>query len=177
MGALVGDLLDVVSLDAGRLAVTPRRADASALVRQAIDSFQPSFAARDIAFAAEGAAGSAFAMIDHDRVLQVLTNLLSNALKFTAPGGAVTLALDHEGAAVRVSVIDTGPGIPAGKEAEIFERFRQAGPRDRRGLGLGLYISKCIIEAHGGRIWAENTGPRGAAVRFTLPASAERAAR
>lgn len=174
MNGLVGDLLDVVSLDAGRLDVKPRPLDASALVRQSLEAFQPSFAARDIALTADGATGEVVASFDHERMLQVLSNLLSNALKFTEPGGAVKVALDRDGADVRISVIDTGPGIPAGQETVIFERFRQVGPRDRRGLGLGLYISKCIVEAHGGRIWAESPGARGTAVRFTLPAAPDR---
>jgi two-component system sensor histidine kinase VicK len=108
--------------------------------------------------------------LDHDRVLQVLGNLLSNALTFTERGGRVSLALEEANSAAHFSVADSGVGIPAGQAEKIFERFEQVG-RDRRGHGLGLYIAKCIVEAHDGRIWAESPDAGGTALRFTLPAA------
>jgi signal transduction histidine kinase len=168
MNRLVGDLLDVVSLEAGELRVTLLPHDAVQLVKEAVETFQPSFSAKQIVLAADVAADPIVATFDHDRILQVLANLLSNALKFTEPGGRVVASVTVTGSEVRFAVTDTGVGIPADQTEAIFERFGQV-KRDRRGHGLGLYISKCIVEAHGGRIWAERLEGGGTALRFTLP--------
>lgn len=169
MNRLVGDLLDVVSLEAGRLSVSPQQHDVAALVGDALESFAPAFAAKGLTLTSELAPGSLLASLDHERILQVLANLLSNALKFTPKGGAVWLRVALEGAEVRVSVIDSGVGVPSGELEGIFERFHQVQARDRRGLGLGLYISRCIVEAHGGKVWAELPPDGGMALHFTLP--------
>jgi signal transduction histidine kinase len=168
LNRLVGDLLDVVSLEAGKLRITPQSQDAVQLVKDAVEAFEPSFAAKGVALATDVAAGSIAARFDHDRILQVLANLLSNALKFTARGGHVALSLARTGSEVRFSVTDTGVGIPAGREGAIFERFGQVA-RDGRGHGLGLYIAKNIVDAHSGRIWVEKPDAGGAALHFTLP--------
>ena len=101
------------------------------------------------------------AEFDHGRLLQGFANLIPNAIKFTAPGGGITVRGEQDGPIVRFSVHDTGTGIPTHLLGAIFERFWQVGQADRRGLGLGLHISKCIVEAHGGLIWAESTEGRG----------------
>ena len=173
MSRLIGDLLDVVSLEAGRLAVSPQRRDAVNLVRDAVDAFEPLFADKGITLRWHTEVGSLLAEFDDERILQVLANMLSNALKFTQRGGYVTLTVNRIGSEVCISVTDTGIGIPAGDEQAIFERFRQVRAKDRRGLGLGLYISKCIVEAHGGRIWAERLERGGTSLHFTLPGAAE----
>jgi signal transduction histidine kinase len=112
-------------------------------------------------------------MFDHDRILQVLANLISNSLKFTPEGGKIMIYGEPDGANLRLSVVDTGTGIPQGALDSIFERFSQADRKSRRGgLGLGLYISRCIIEAHGGRIWAQSQPGAGTEVSLTLPAHA-----
>jgi signal transduction histidine kinase len=110
------------------------------------------------------------ARCDRDRVSQVLSNLLGNAIKFTPSGGTVTLAAapSPEGG-VTVSVSDTGPGVPDALRERIFERFWQIGKPDRQGLGLGLYISKMIVESHGGRIFVDSAAGKGSTFRFTLP--------
>jgi signal transduction histidine kinase len=169
MNRLVGDLLDVVSLEAGRLDVRPGPRDAVQLVRDATEAFQPAFSAKGISFGSHVATGTLLAKFDHERILQVLANLLSNALKFTDSGGTVSLLAAPDEGYVRFSVIDTGVGVPADQLGPIFERFRQLMAKDRRGLGLGLYISRCIVEAHGGRIWAERTDAPGVSLHFTLP--------
>ncbi len=173
MNRLVGDLLDVVSLEAGKLRVTLQPHDAVQVVNEAIEAFQPSFSAKQIVLAADMALDPIIANFDHNRILQVLANILSNALKFTEPGGRVVSSVTVTGSEVRFSVTDTGVGIPEDHKEAIFERFGQV-KRDRRGHGLGLYISKCIVEAHGGRIWAERREGGGTALRFTLPLAAER---
>ncbi len=168
MNRLVGDLLDVVSLEAGKLRITPVAQDAAGVAKEAIGAFELSFSDKGVALTADLANGAIAASFDHDRILQVLANLLSNALKFTQRGGRVSLSLEETGGVAHFSVTDTGAGIPAGKEEEIFERFGQV-TRDRRGHGLGLYIARCIVEAHDGRIWTERPAAGGAAMHFTLP--------
>ncbi|MDP9150360.1 MAG: HAMP domain-containing histidine kinase, partial [Myxococcota bacterium] len=168
MNRLLGDLLDVVALEAGALPIHRRPHDASLTGKEAVEAHQLSFAAKGVALESQIAAGSIVAEFDHDRILQVLANLLSNALKFTERGGRVSLALVGSGSDIQFSVGDTGVGIPADQATAIFERFGQV-RRDRRGHGLGLYISKCIVEAHGGKIWVDSPGAGGATLRFTLP--------
>jgi signal transduction histidine kinase len=105
-------------------------------------------------------------------MLQVLANLITNAIKFTARGGAITVRGERAGDDFRLSVDDTGCGIPGNVLDAVFERFWQVGTNDRRGLGLGLYISKCIVEAHGGRIWADSRLGEGSVFHVTIPAAA-----
>jgi signal transduction histidine kinase len=169
MNRLVGDLLDVVSLEAGKLHVTPRPHDAVQLVRDAVDSFHALYATKQVALIVDVPATPVRATFDEERILQVLGNLLSNALKFTPAGGRVVLALARTGPDVHFTVTDSGVGIPGGLHEAIFERFRQVDPKDRRGLGLGLYIAKSIIDAHRGRIWVESPAGGGSALHFTLP--------
>jgi signal transduction histidine kinase len=110
------------------------------------------------------------AKFDHDRMLQVLANVISNAIKFTPEGGTVRVRGERVRDEVRFSVADTGRGIPDGMLEAVFERFGQVGANDRRGLDLGLYIARCIVEAHGGRMWAESEPGAWCRVSFTLPA-------
>jgi len=108
-------------------------------------------------------------LCDRDRVMRVLGNLLSNAAKFTSEGGNVTVTLAREEGFCKVSIADTGAGIDADALPHVFERFWQADSAARRGTGLGLAIAKGIVEAHGGRIWAESELGRGSTFHFTLP--------
>jgi signal transduction histidine kinase len=105
-------------------------------------------------------------------MLQVLANLITNAIKFTAPGGTVTVRGQRMDDELRLSVVDNGPGIAGSMLEAVFERFWQVGKNDHRGLGLGLYISRCIVDAHGGRIWAESRPGGGSAFHFTIPVAA-----
>jgi signal transduction histidine kinase len=110
------------------------------------------------------------ASFDRERMLQVLSNLLSNAIKFTAVGGKVRISREREGGTLCFSVRDTGTGIGPDHLEAVFERFWQVGKGDRRGFGLGLYIARCIVEQHGGRIWAKSELRNGTEILFTLPA-------
>ena len=173
MNRLIGDLTDVASIDAGKLAIVPSPGDLATLIGEVADSFQATACAKGISLLTEIAPPPLLAAFDQERILQVVANLVSNALRFTPKGGKVTLVGERDGASVRLSVADTGGGIPQGALESIFERFSQAGPKERRGgLGLGLYISRCLIEAHGGRIWAESPPGAGAKLCLTLPAHA-----
>jgi signal transduction histidine kinase len=169
MNRLIGDLVDVASIDAGKLAMTPASVDAASLVDEAIDTFAAAASAKGISLQAERVAQPLLAELDRDRILQVLANLITNSIKFTASGGSIVLRAEREGDQLRFSIRDTGSGIPADKLEAVFERFWQVGKNDRRGVGLGLYISRCIVEAHGGRIWAESTLGVGSTLCFTLP--------
>jgi signal transduction histidine kinase len=106
---------------------------------------------------------------DPDRILQVLENLIGNAIKFTPPGGRVILSAEKSADELRVRVGDTGPGIAEHELPHLFDRFWQAQKNDRRGVGLGLAICSAIITAHGGRIWAESRPGGGTLMSFTLP--------
>ncbi len=169
MNRLIGDLLDVASIEAGKLTVEPRPEDAIRLVRETVEAFQPSASAKGISLDSEVVRDSLLARFDHERILQVLPNLISNAIKFTPEGGRISIRVEPTEEDVRFSVTDTGQGMSAERMGRVFERFWQALSNDKRGLGLGLYISRCIVEAHGGRIWAESKPDAGSTFFFTLP--------
>jgi signal transduction histidine kinase len=174
MNRLIGDLVDVASIDAGKLALSPARGDLTALVAEAVDTFETTALAKGLTLTMELAERPLLAEFDYERMLQVMANLLTNAFKFTPAGGSVRVRCEHVDRRPTVAVTDTGCGIPAASLSTIFERFHQVGEKDRRGLGLGLYISRCVVEAHGGTIWAESVVNEGATVRFVLPAPDER---
>ena len=171
MNRLIGDLLDVASIDAGKLAITPVPGDAAALIAEAVDTFQAAASAQGVSLQAEDVVGPLRTEFDHDRMLQVLANIVTNAIKFTSRGGRIRVRGERAGDELRFTISDTGSGIPGNMLEAIFERFWQVGKNDRRGVGLGLYISRCIVEAHGGKIWAESTLGEGSRLCFTLPAA------
>jgi signal transduction histidine kinase len=168
MYRLIGDLVDVTSINAGKLAVVPIVADAATAVHEAVETWRPTALARSIELRVADVV-HVEARFDPERLLQVLGNLIANAVKFSAPGKAVTVGVERVGAEARFSVRDRGVGIPDDKLEAIFERFWQNGEQDRRGLGLGLYISHCIVAAHSGRIWAESELGAGTTFFFTVP--------
>jgi signal transduction histidine kinase len=170
MNRLIGDLLDVASIEAGRLAVTLEVGDPAQVATDAVDFFRAQAAASGIALVEDLAPPALTAAFDHARILQVLTNLLGNAMKFTPTAGTVAVRVERIDDEIRFSVTDTGVGIPPDSLGEVFERFRQVNANDRRGVGLGLYIAKCIVHGHGGRIWAESKAGEGSTFCFTLPA-------
>jgi signal transduction histidine kinase len=109
---------------------------------------------------------------DSERIGQVFTNLIGNAIKFTPDGGSVTVNIRPEGTYILAQVIDTGPGIPIDKQEKIFDKFYQLSEvqtRQQGGSGLGLSIVKSIVEAHGGRIWVKSQEGKGSDFRFILP--------
>lgn len=169
MNRLIGDLMDVATLDAGKLAIAPVSGDWGALIAEALDTFHASAAAKGLSLRTEIAEGPLVTEFDHDRMLQVLANLVANAMKFTSPGGKIRVGAERSEDGIRVWVSDTGSGIPAGMLEAIFERFWQVGKNDRRGMGLGLYISRSIVEAHGGAIRAESREGEGSTFSFTVP--------
>ncbi|RKH58199.1 sensor histidine kinase [Corallococcus aberystwythensis] len=172
MNRLIGDLVDVASIEAGHIRVAPALQDATTLVKDSLEAFQPLASAQGLTLDVELHGNTLMAKFDHERILQVLANLLSNAIKFTPGGGRILLRVEPVDQYVRFSVTDTGPGVPSHQLEVVFNRFWQARSEDRRGLGLGLYISRGIVEAHGGRIWAESQPGQGSTFLFTLPGAA-----
>ena len=168
MSRLIGDLLDVASIEAGRFMIAPDDHDVGRTLEEAVESFQSIASAKEISLAGEPPTDPAQARFDHQRILQVLGNLLTNALRFTPQGGRVSVRAERTGGETRFSVSDTGPGIAANRLEAIFERYEQGSSTDRKGLGLGLYIARRIVEAHGGRIWVD-TSATGSTFHFTLP--------
>ena len=169
MERLLTDLLDVARIESGMLRIVKRRYDLGKLLTGVLESYRPLFAARGVTFAVELPVSPIVASFDHDRIVQVLSNLLGNAMKFMSPQGTVGLYAEQQGDDVAFVVADDGPGIRPAALPHIFERFWQIDSNSRRGLGLGLYICKKIVEAHGGRISAESELGKGATFRFTLP--------
>lgn len=171
---LVSDMLDVASADAGRLELRLERLDLARLLRAATERAVPTpdrhrvrLDIRDFLYA-HG---------DEVRIERVVSNLVSNAFKYSAPDGLVTLRLDARGPYACVSVIDTGPGLTADQARKVFERYRRQTAGMQTGYGLGLYTSRKIIEAHKGRIGIVSTPGRGSRFYFELPAIASSPAR
>jgi signal transduction histidine kinase len=171
MTRLLSDLLDGARIDAGTLRIVPATHDVSALLREIGGLYTPLFEARKLSFTVDASALPVPGLIafDHDRIVQVLSNLLTNAMKFTQAGGAVSVRAAPHAHGVEVVVRDSGPGISKHALSHVFERFWQAGTHSSDGLGLGLYICKTIVEGHGGRIGVESELGRGTTFRFTLP--------
>ena len=174
MNRLIGDLVDVASIDAGKLSVSPVRGDLAILIAEAVDTFQASTQAKELTLEMEVTERPLMAAFDYERMLQVLANLITNAIKFTPPGGAIHVSGQPLTDSVQLAVRDTGVGIPPHLTEAVFERFRQVAEHDRRGLGLGLYLSKYLVEAQGGRMWAESQAGEGTTIYMSLPLITER---
>lgn len=174
MNRLIGDLVDVTSIDAGKFSVVTLPSDTRELVKESIETFQTSAQTKGITLKERGDYESYVAELDPERVLQVLANFISNAIKFTPQGGIITISRELGEDFLTINVVDTGPGIPPNMHKSIFERFWQIGENDRRGLGLGLYISKCIVESHGGKIGVESKAGEGSKFFFSLPVTIQR---
>ena len=173
MNRLIGDLVDVACIDAGKLAMQAVQGDVAALVVEAVDALQAAASAKGVSLAVQTLQEPCLAEFDHDRMLQVVANLVANSIKFTPKGGSIRVHFEREEELFEFFVTDTGEGIPVAMLEAVFERFWQVGKNDRRGLGLGLYITRCIIEAHGGSIRAESSPGKGTRMLFTLPFSAK----
>lgn len=169
MSRMSDDLLEMASIDAGHLSVDKKPEPAAALVTDAVSLLKPLATVRSIGLEVVEVAPGLVVSCDRERVLQVFTNIIGNALKFTQEGGSITLRSEPQADAVCFSVADTGRGIPAEDLAHLFESRWQGRQTARLGYGLGLAISKGIVESLGGRIWAESEPGRGTTLFFTLP--------
>ena len=171
MHQLIGDLLEAAKIEAGVLRAAPQPEDAGALIESAAEMLRVIAADKRILLATARSCGAGLVSCERNLILRVFANLIGNAIKFSPDGSSVSIGAEPQEAAVRFSVADTGPGIASEHLAHAFERYWQQQGSDRRGSGLGLYIAKGIVEAHGGRIWIESTPGQGTTVRFTLPSA------
>ena len=174
LARLINDLLDLSTIEAGKIDLRPVNIPLVTLVKDAAESLRPVAAEKLINLTVMSADPGVIAWADRDKVIQVLMNLIGNALKFTPTRGEVTVAVAKNSAAwMQISVTDTGPGIPAEEVNKVFGRFYQigqAGTQKTQGTGLGLAISKALVEMHGGKIWVESEAGKGSTFSFTLPA-------
>jgi PAS domain S-box-containing protein len=175
MRLLVQDLLDMSLIDAGKFSITKDSVDLTALVKEAHTLCQPQAEERAVRLQCTLAAGLPPVAADRRRVLQVLLNLIGNALKFVPAGGAVTIGTEPQDDTVRIWVTDTGVGIAEEHLASVFDRFWSADRREGGGVGLGLAVAKGIVVAHGGRIGVSSRRGVGSTFSFTLPVHANAA--
>ncbi len=172
---LISEFLDLGKLESGRLRLNLNPDDVVAIAARAIENFRPVGQRRRIELTLTASPSRIEAVVDTDRLDQVFSNLLQNAVKFSPTGGRIAVEIRARKDGIRISVADEGPGLPAGGDEMIFEKYIQSENRDS-GVGLGLYVCKAIIEAHGGAIWAENRPAGGARFVFELPAEPPRSA-
>jgi signal transduction histidine kinase len=167
---LIDDLFELSRIEAGDISWTMRRVELGDLIGDTVAAFRTSAEERGVHLAAELPVGEVVAEADAEKVQRVLYNLIQNAIRHTPADGSVTVRAKGGAGVVEVEVADSGEGIPAGQRQRVFDAFyRGDSARGEDGAGLGLAISRAIVEAHGGRIWLEDAQP-GTRVRFTLPA-------
>ncbi|MBL0940227.1 MAG: PAS domain S-box protein [Gemmatimonadaceae bacterium] len=166
---LIQDLQDVTRISAGRLRVERRSINLAALLKESADVFEPVMANASLQFVRDFASEYPALLADKQRVQQVLSNLLGNAARFTPAAGEIRIGAALEEGAVRIVVSDSGPGVAPEDVPRLFERYWQAPRLLRAGSGLGLYIAKGIVEAHGGEIGVHSETGKGARFWFTLP--------
>lgn len=169
MNRLIQDLLDVTRIEGGRLRIKCACEDARALAAEALDAFKPIATRKSLTLIGEIGEDLPRLYVDRHRVLQVFSNLLNNAVKFTPAAGRITVRAARTSAGgCRFEVSDTGPGLAPDQLAHVFDRFWQARKTAHMGSGLGLAIARGIIEAHRGRIWVESTPGHGTTFSFEL---------
>jgi len=172
MNGLIQDLLEVTRIESGRLTVEPRPEEVGPLIDEAVAMLRPLAAGRSILLESAYDRGLPLVHFDSARVLQVISNLIGNAVKFTPAHGRICIRCEQAASEVQFSIADSGAGIPAEQLPHIFGSFWQASSTDRRGIGLGLSIAEGIVGAHGGRIWVESEEGAGSTFFFTLPVAA-----
>jgi PAS domain S-box-containing protein len=170
MNRLIQDLLDVTSIEAGRLSLERDRTAVPTLVAGAVRMFEVEASHRNIQLACHVDENLPLVTADGSRIIQVLGNLLGNALKFTPDGGRITVRAEAQDRDVVIAVSDTGAGIPPEDQSRVFDRYWHARrTAKKRGTGLGLSIAKGIVQAHGGRIWLESVPGHGSTFSFSIP--------
>ncbi len=166
---LIGDILDMERFAEGKLLVQFASVDFGKIIDETNEAFQSMAGERNITLSVDQPRPIGVIHVDGERLRQVLMNLIGNALKYTPKGGKVRVIAETIDSELKVSVEDTGIGIPQEKRQQIFERFAQIQNKDRSGLGLGLYIAAMFIEAHNGKIGVESNKPAGSRFTFTVP--------
>jgi len=173
LARLINDLLDLSVIEAGRMQLKPTNFSLAGLIHEVNDILRPVTQEKLIHLEAGSMNGSVTVWADRDKITQVLTNLISNAVKFTSSQGKIDVSVQKNGVAwLQVSVADTGSGIAPEEANKIFDEFyqiTQPGGKKSRGVGLGLAISKKLIEMHGGKMWVESVVGKGSTFSFTVP--------
>lgn len=170
MNNLINDILSIVKLEAGQFEIVTATAPIRLVVQEAIEMLQPMAVDKNILLIEASTNIDCNLKYDFDRILQVLSNLIGNAIKFTPQLGQIVVEIEKCGPTyLKMKITDTGPGITADNLHNVFDRFWQANHNRRLGTGLGLSIAKNIIESHGGEIWVESKPGEGASFQFTLP--------
>ena len=146
-----------------------RREPVDSVLAEALALQQPAAQEKGLSITRRTSVDALDIRCDRDRVLQVFANLIGNAVKFCRAGDTITVTADLDGDHVRFSVADTGPGIDPAIQPYLFDAYRSGSEHAKQGSGLGLYITRGIVESHGGRIWVESTPGQGARFFFTLP--------
>ena len=171
MDALIRDLLDVTRVEAGRLKVDARPENTEELLSDALRTLAPVASQKSLRLRLSSPDDIPHVLADRERIAQALSNLVGNAVKFSPPGSEISVGVEVLEAEVLFSVRDRGQGMTQEQLSHAFDRFWQSSRTDREGAGLGLAITKGIIDAHGGRIWADSSPDEGAVFYFTLPIS------
>ncbi len=173
LGRLIGDLLDLSRIESGKLDLRQAGIPLTSVMKEVADSLRPIAAEKLINIEVVSNEDGVEAWADRDKVVQILTNLIGNAVKFTPGNGRVAVSVEKaDGHWLKLSVADNGPGIPADEASKIFDKFYQVGQAKKhvaKGTGLGLAICKALVEMHGGKIWFENLAGGGCVFSFTLP--------
>ncbi len=172
--AFVSDLLEITKLEAGQITLSRQPTDLASLVTRAAETLRPLSDRRSQTMQLELPQSASPVLVDRRRIEQVVTNILSNAIRYAPKQGNILIHLTDAASHVQVCVTDDGPGIPAEEQDHIFEKFYVVGTHQgRSGLGLGLFIAREMIELHGGSIWVESQPGQGSSFCFQLPRSAK----
>lgn len=169
MTRLLDDLLDIARIESGTLSTAQTSCDAAEIVQEVCEARRAAARERQVELICRVPYTLPPIYADRDRILQVLSNLIGNAIKFTPARGRIEVAVEEQGSEVLFVVTDTGPGIPDEDMPRLFERFYKGSTSVREGAGLGLAIAKGIVEAHGGRLWVESVVGVGSFFFFTVP--------
>jgi signal transduction histidine kinase/ActR/RegA family two-component response regulator len=176
MERMLRDLMDFASIQAGYLAVERRAQPLLPLLREAMESVPVQSGKRAVRLDTDAIDPQLGVLCDRERFLQIFSNLLGNAVKFTPPGGEIAVAVTHLGGEVQFAVKDSGAGISSEDLPCIFQKFWQRSHGNRTGVGLGLHIAKTLVDAHGGRIWVQSQVGVGSTFFFTMPVAHEQQA-
>lgn len=168
---MVASILDVSKMESGRFELNKVFSDINPILRDECSYFEPLTKIKDIKISCKTDEHLPTFNFDPERIKQVLNNLISNAIKFSSSGGEIFIMSEKIDGACKVEVCDTGVGIPDKEKPFLFQKFYQASNQEgvEKGTGLGLVISRGIVEAHGGRIWVEDNKPKGSKFIFSIP--------
>ena len=169
MANLINRLLDVSTLESGQFAVTPAACTVASVLGETTETFGELAASKQIQLEVSADPPNIVISADRERILQVLSNLVGNGLKVTPAGGRIGIRVQQGASMAHFSVWDTGPGIPPDACEHIFSRCWTRAVSGTKGTGLGLFIAKGIVDAHGGCIWVESPPGQGAKFAFTIP--------